>query len=67
MKGFGVETVSGRAAFCRCVLVDHMAAGVDLPERQLVVVLIVQHIHQICIERMHLWGFGGQRRHSNKG
>lgn len=39
------------------LLINQVSGGVQLSQRQLVMILIVQHIHQIRIERMHIIQF----------
>eukprot|EP00955_Chlamydomonas_euryale_P047420 353683-Chlamydomonas_euryale.AAC.1 len=41
-----------------CDLVNHVAARVHLPQRQLVVVLVVQHIEQVRVERVDVLNLG---------
>jgi hypothetical protein len=39
-------------------VVDHVHCSVHLPERELVVVLVVQHIHQVRVEGVHVVHLG---------
>ncbi len=40
------------------ILVDEVPDGVDLAERKLIVVLVVQNVDQISIERVHIIQLG---------